>query len=145
MRRVGPGSPRVDPRTVARAQGLFNVVGGVWPLVSLRTFGRIYGPIADGWLQKTSGALLLSAGWNMLRAASASDGESVRHARRTGVGTALAFLAIDLAYVPRGRIRATYLLDAAMEIAWLAAWSMADRPAAGSGHRAHRRAGRRTA
>ncbi|MER7830476.1 hypothetical protein [Streptomyces sp. NPDC095602] len=145
MRRAGRGFPRVGPRTVARAQGLFNVVGGAWPLVSLRTFGRVYGPVADGWLQKTSGALLLSAGWTMLRAASGTAGEDgVRHARRTGIGTALAFLAVDLVYVPKGRIRATYLVDAAMEAAWLAAWWRAGTPRRGpTGRAARRRPGRR--
>jgi hypothetical protein len=30
--------------------------------------------------------------------------------------------AVDLVFVPRGRIRGTYLIDAAMEIGWIAAW-----------------------
>ncbi|CAL9581841.1 hypothetical protein [Streptomyces sp. enrichment culture] len=145
VKRAGRGAPRVGPRTVARAQGLFNVVGGAWPLVSLRTFGRVYGPVADGWLQKTSGALLLSAGCTMLRAASrtASGEDGVRHARRTGIGTALTFLAIDLVYVPKKRIRATYLVDAAMEAAWLAAWWRAGTPRRGRTGRAGRRRVRR--
>ncbi|MBF6519204.1 hypothetical protein [Nocardia farcinica] len=32
-------------------------------------------------------------------------------------------LAIDLVFVPAGRIPPTYLLDAAMEVGWLAAWA----------------------
>ncbi|MCB5180731.1 hypothetical protein [Streptomyces antimicrobicus] len=117
------------PTTVARAQGLFNLVGGLWPVVSLRTFERVYGPKADGWLQKTSGALLASAGISMLRAAGSPEG--LRHARRTGIGTALTFLAVDAVYVPRRRIPATYLMDAAKEAGWLAAWWAAGRiPAA---------------
>ncbi|MGW0121230.1 hypothetical protein [Streptomyces sp. NPDC003327] len=108
------------PVTVARAQGLFNLVGGAWPLISLRTFEWIYGPKADRWLQKTSGGLLASAGISMLLAG--ADDEGVRHARRVGIGTALTFLAVDLVYVPRRRIPATYLMDAAKETAWLAAW-----------------------
>ncbi|MFD8410999.1 hypothetical protein ACFV2Q_04430 [Streptomyces sp. NPDC059650] len=106
--------------TLARAQGLFNLVGGLWPVVSLRTFELVYGPKADGWLQKTSGALLASAGISMLLAGPRPEG--LLHARRTGIGTAVTFLAIDLIYVPRRRIPATYLLDAAMEAAWLIAW-----------------------
>ncbi|MFD3533848.1 hypothetical protein [Streptomyces sp. NPDC058664] len=113
------------PSTVARAQGLFNLVGGVWPLVSLRTFERVYGPKTDDWLQRTSGALLASAGISMLPAGPGPEG--VRHARRVGVGTAVTFLAIDLVYVPRRRIPATYLMDAAKETAWLVAWCKAGR------------------
>ncbi|MFF8278827.1 hypothetical protein ACF05T_22350 [Streptomyces lateritius] len=105
---------------MARAQGLFQVVGGAWPLVSCRTLARGYGPVSDEWPQRTGGDLLLSDGCGVLRAASEEDG--VRHARRVGVGTALTFLAVDLVRVPRGRIRATYLMDAAKESARLAAW-----------------------
>ncbi|MER7112516.1 hypothetical protein ABT360_33525, partial [Streptomyces sp. NPDC000229] len=53
---------KVDPRALSRAQGLFNIVGGAWPLVSLRTFERIYGPKADDWLQKTSDVSQRSSG-----------------------------------------------------------------------------------
>jgi hypothetical protein len=59
-------------------------------------------------------------GWAQTRAA--ADGQWP-HARRIGVATAVTLLAIDLIYVPKGRIRKTYLLDAAMEAAWLLAWS----------------------
>ncbi|MGW0467924.1 hypothetical protein ACWDX6_22090 [Streptomyces sp. NPDC003027] len=114
------GSALVRPVAVARAQGVFNIVGGLWPVVSLRTFEQVYGAKTDKWLQRTSGALLASAGFSMLCAGSTPAG--VRHARRVGVGTALTFLAIDLVYVPRRTIPATYLMDAAKEIAWLAAW-----------------------
>jgi hypothetical protein len=38
------------------------------------------------------------------------------------MGTALTLLAVDLVYVPLGRIRPTYLLDAAMQTGWLTAW-----------------------
>ncbi|WP_461087359.1 hypothetical protein [Streptomyces deserti] len=31
-------------------------------------------------------------------------------------------LAVDLVYVPKGRIRPTYLLDAVMQTGWIAAW-----------------------
>ncbi|OIK07817.1 hypothetical protein BIV23_02285 [Streptomyces monashensis] len=48
--------------------------------------------------------------------------DGLRQARRAGVGTAVTLLAIDLLYVPRRRIRPTYLLDAAMQAGWLTAW-----------------------
>ncbi|MFD6361817.1 hypothetical protein [Streptomyces roseolus] len=70
------------PLTAARAQGLFNLVGGLRPVVSLRTFERVYGAETEGWLQKTSGALLASAGLSMPMADPGPEG--LRHARRTG-------------------------------------------------------------
>src|SRR4051794_39884270 len=39
-----------NPDVLARVHGTFNVVGGVWPLVSLRTFERVFGPKEDKWL-----------------------------------------------------------------------------------------------
>ncbi|HEX2312713.1 MAG TPA: hypothetical protein VHJ17_03210 [Thermomonospora sp.] len=105
---------------LARAHGVFNILGGGWPLVSMRSFEWVFGPKADRWLERTVGGLLVTAGWAQLRATDPV------HARRIGVGTAATFLAIDLFYVPAGRLRWTYLLDAAMEAAWIAAWLRAD-------------------
>jgi hypothetical protein len=107
-------------QSVARAHGLFNVAGGLWPLVSLRSFEKVFGPKTDDWLVYTVGGLLVSAGWVQLSADDSPEGH--RLARRLGLGTALTLLAIDLIYVPVGRIRGTYLIDAAAEIAWIAAW-----------------------
>ncbi|WP_406858771.1 hypothetical protein ABZO31_00330 [Streptomyces sp. HUAS MG47] len=122
----------VAPVSVARAQGLFNVAGGLWPLLSLRTFERVYGPKTDDWLQKASAGLLAASGLSMLRAAPTVEG--MRHARRTGIGTALTFLAVDVMYVPRGRISPAYLMDVAKEITWLIAWARAGRLATQSDH-----------
>ncbi|GAA3647700.1 hypothetical protein C8D87_10626 [Lentzea atacamensis] len=61
--------------------------------------------------------------------------------RGLGVVTAATLLAIDLVYVPKNRIPETYLLDAAMEAAWLLVWSRAsgsaglETPAPDDGHR----------
>jgi hypothetical protein len=106
--------------TVAVAHGAFNVVGGLWPLLHRRSFEWVFGPKRDVWLQMTTGGLLASAGAAQL--AAAADPQGPAHARRIGLGTALTLLAVDLVYVPKGRIRPTYLLDAAMEAGWVAAW-----------------------
>jgi hypothetical protein len=71
------------------------------------------------WLRRTTGGLLVSAGVAQL--AAAADGRpGAAHARRIGLGTTLTLPAVDLVYVPRGRIRPTYLLDAAMQRGWIA-------------------------
>ncbi|MGV9273757.1 hypothetical protein [Streptomyces griseosporeus] len=128
---------RGSVRSLAVANGVFNVVGGLWPLVHLRSFEWVFGPKTDDWLQMTSGGLLVSAG--LVQLAAATDAHGAAHARRIGLGTALTLLAVDLVYVPKGRIRPTYLLDAAMQTAWIAAWLRSIRPsgeaAAGSGAR----------
>ncbi|WP_232835745.1 hypothetical protein [Actinocorallia populi] len=108
------------PEGLARAHGIFNIVGGAWPLAHRRSFEALFGPKQDEWLQQTTGALLVSAGCSQVLAARSPDGHV--HACRTGLGTAATLLAIDLMYVPTGRIRWTYLLDGALEAAWIAAW-----------------------
>ncbi|MEU0199493.1 MULTISPECIES: hypothetical protein [unclassified Streptomyces] len=112
-----------DPQpadAIALAHGAFNVVGGLWPLLHLRSFEWVFGPKTDVWLQMTTGGLLASAGLAQLTAA--TDPRGPAHARRIGLGTAVTLLAVDLVYVPKGRIRPTYLLDAAMQTGWIAAW-----------------------
>ncbi|MDQ0905984.1 hypothetical protein QFZ22_001969 [Streptomyces canus] len=90
------------------------------PLVHLRSFEWIFGPKTDVWLQRTIGGLLVSAGLAQLAAAPGPQGSA--QARRIGLGTALTLLAVDLVYVPKGRIRPTYLVDAAMQTGWISTW-----------------------
>ncbi len=105
---------------LARSQGVFNLVGGAWPIVSLRTFEWVFGPKTDVFLQKASGGLFLTTGLALLT--TQPTGKDIRRARRIGIAAAATYLIIDLVYVPRGEIRKTYLLDALMELGWLRAW-----------------------
>lgn len=114
---------QLSPRDVALAQGLFNLIGGAWPLVSLRSFEWVYGRKRDVFLQKTVGGLLFSIGCIQLVGASAQ--EEIPAVRRLGIATAATLLAIDFAYIPRGEMRWTYWQDAACEIGWIAAWMRA--------------------
>jgi hypothetical protein len=111
-----------DERQVALAQGAFNVVGGLWPLLSIRSFEAVYGPKADRWLEYTVAGLLVGAGATQC---SARTPDELRLAGRLGRHVALTLLMIDLIYVPKGRIRITYLQDAVCEAAWLVAWRRA--------------------
>ncbi|MET9830745.1 hypothetical protein ABZ078_15815 [Streptomyces sp. NPDC006385] len=117
---------------IAVTHGAFNVVGGLWPLLHLRSFEWVFGPKRDDWLQMTTGGLLVSAGLAQLLAAPAPEGAA--QARRIGLGTALTLLAVDLVYVPKRRIRPTYLLDAVMQTGWITAWLRASSgPGSGPG------------
>lgn len=113
-----------DPTVLGEAQGWFNIVGGAWPLLSMRTFEMVFGPKTDRWLEYTVAGLLATNGVCQVIAARQGDADT---ARRLGGGTALTLLAIDLVFVPAGRIRWTYLLDAALEVGWLGLWAKARR------------------
>ncbi len=121
MTRTRAGVRReLDPAAVARLQGAVFVVSGVWPLLSMRTFEAITGPKHDRWLVRTVGLLAAAIGTDLL--VGARRGRAAER-RLIGVGSALSFAAIDVWYVTRGRISRVYLLDAAMELAFAAAWA----------------------
>jgi len=120
----------LKPPLMAKTHGAFNVVGGLWPLLHVRSFESVFGPKADRWLEYTVAGLLASVGYAQWQAGTPDDWP---HARRLGVATAATLLAIDLVYVPRGRIKWTYLLDAAGEAALIAAWALASRGAGREG------------
>ncbi|MBH0121631.1 hypothetical protein M1M07_02680 [Rhodococcus sp. HM1] len=106
---------------LARVHGWCNFLGGLWPLVHRRSFEAIFGPKKDRWLMYTVAGLLVGNGAVQLRSEGTVEGTHA--ARRVGVATAATLLTVDLVYVPAGRIPKTYLLDAAMEGALLAAWA----------------------
>jgi hypothetical protein len=110
----------MDAVVVGRAHGVANLVGGLWPLLHLRSFESVFGPKTDRWLVKTVAGLLVVNGLSQLAASSSAD--SIPHARRLGMGTAAVLAAIDLVYVPAGRISKMYLVDAAFEVGWILAW-----------------------
>jgi hypothetical protein len=120
----------MDGVALARAHGVMNVVGGVWPLLHIGSFEAVFGPKAHRWLVKTVAGLLIVNGLAQL--ATSPSGDGMRQARRLGVGTAAVLAAIDLAYVPAGRISKMYLLDAVLEVAWITAWCRAELPARGA-------------
>jgi hypothetical protein len=111
-----------DPTWVGQTQGAANIVGGLWPLVGLRSFEAVFGPKVDRWLVFTVAGMLITTGANQVLASRRGD---VVTARGLGVGTAATLASIDLVYVPRGRIRWTYLLDAVVEVSWIVLWRLA--------------------
>lgn len=105
---------------LARLQGSFNVINGLWPLVHMRSFEAVSGPKTDKWLVRTVSGLLITIGLEQLRAATRPGSDD--SARRLGIGTAATLAAIDLIYVGKGRISKLYLLDAVVEMLILRGW-----------------------
>jgi hypothetical protein len=107
-------------RLIAIIQGLYFLLTGVWPLISIRTFQMVTGPKTDLWLVKTVGLLiaviglvLIVAGWR---------GQVSFEVVLLGTGSAAALAAIDIIYVLRGRIHPIYLMDAIAEIVVIGFW-----------------------
>jgi hypothetical protein len=105
---------------VCWVQGMYFLLTGVLPLISIRTFEAITGPKTDKWLVQTVGVLVTVIGAVLLLAA---------HAQRfsfeiglLAVGSALGLAAIDIVFVARKRIGRIYLLDAAAEVLLALGW-----------------------
>ncbi|CCG02661.1 hypothetical protein [Blastococcus saxobsidens] len=118
--RIGSG-----PAGPAKAHGSFTSVGGLWPLLSMRSFSAVTGPKADRWLVRTVAGLMVANGLAQWRAEPSPQG--IAGARRIGLGTAATLAAADLAYAIPGRISRGYLVDAVLEAGWLLAWARSGR------------------
>lgn len=88
----------------------------------MRSFEIVLGPKTDRWLVRTVAGLLIGNG--LVQVGSPDTADGLAQARRLGLGTALTLATIDLVYVPSGRISRVYLIDAALEVAWIVAWSI---------------------
>jgi hypothetical protein len=110
---------------VARLQGGFYAVTGLWALVDLDSFMAVTGPKTDLWLVKTVGALVTVIGGVLLTASWRR--RVTRDVLLLGIGVALSLAMIDVVYVSTGRISKIYLLDAAAEVGLAIAWALAKR------------------
>jgi hypothetical protein len=107
-------------RLAPTIQGSIYVACGLWPIIHLRSFEKVTGPKADGWLVKTVGGLLAVTGASLLLG-SARPGPQ-RPLRILGQGTAAVLALIDVVYASRGRISRIYFADAALQVAIGALW-----------------------
>jgi hypothetical protein len=108
-------------RGPALAQGLYYVVTGIWPLISIRTFELVTGPKVEKWLVKTVGVLVAVVG--VVLSAAAWRRTVDAEVALLGVGSAAGLAAIDIVYASKGRISKVYLLDALVEGLLIAAWA----------------------
>jgi hypothetical protein len=128
-------------RGVAALQGVYYVVTGVWPLVSMETFLAVTGDktdhlqsphqgLYDHWLLVTVSLLITAIGVTLLVAAwRRPSAESVTLA----VGSIIALTAVDVVYVTRHVIPPIYLADALAEVVLLGGWLTAAVHASRSG------------
>lgn len=122
------GEPRAEGAgdlvtVVSRGQGVYYLVTGIWPLVSMRTFQWVTGPKYDRWLVKTVGVLIAVSGAVMVLAGQRN--QVTPEIAMLATGSAAGLTGVDVVYVQRGRIRPIYLLDAVAEIGLIVAWAFA--------------------
>jgi hypothetical protein len=108
-------------RAVAAIQGAYNLVTGLWPVVSPATFQAVTGRKRDVWLVQTFGGLIAVLGAVQLATVrSRPTGQTAA----ISVGSAAALALADVIFVSRRRISPIYLADAAVELGLIAGWAI---------------------
>lgn len=126
---TGQASGHELPRSIdamARAQGAYYLVTGLWPLVHYSSFVAASGPKLEPWLVRTVGMLLTAIGGSLLVGARRRERGSTL---ALGATAAAAMALVSGYYAARRRIAPAYFLDAGAEVAILAGWALASRPA----------------
>src|SRR5689334_15478986 len=116
-------------RALCWNQGVYFLITGIWPLVSIETFQAVTGKKTDHlvtgsendhWLVNTVGVLviaigltLLFAGWRRIFSAEVA---------LLAIASAIGLICIDVVYHARGTISAVYLADAGLQLAFVVAW-----------------------
>ncbi len=106
--------------TAALIQGGYYFLTGIWPLLSIDTFQKVTGPKHDLWLVKTVGVILTIIGAALM--VSGSGKELVPSTVVLAVGTAAGLAGIEVIYVKKLIIAPIYLLDAVIELLFIAWW-----------------------
>ena len=106
-------------RPALLVQSAYYVATGVLPFISRRAFEAVTGPKREWWLVQTVGALVAVIGAGVGTAAARR--QLAPETLGIAAGSAASLAAIDVVHVARGRIAPTYLVDAAIQLALLAA------------------------
>lgn len=105
---------------VALVQGIYFLVTGIWPIVSMSTFLKVTGPKTDLWLVKTVGLILAVIGGVLIHAQINAEVNSA--IINLAVGSALSLAIVEFIYVTKRVISPIYLGDAIIELILIIWW-----------------------
>lgn len=95
-------------------QGWFYVATGLWPLFHMKSFEFVTGPKSDKWLVKTVALMITCSGVIFILY------NDTQAAMILAIMNALALSAIDIFYSLKKVISKIYLLDAVVELGFVA-------------------------
>lgn len=107
---------------VAFVQGIYFLITGIWPLLSMKTFLLITGPKTDLWLVKTVGLILAVIGGVLLYAQ--MTGMVNTPVILLAIGSALGLALVEIIYVTKRVISPIYLADAFVEFILMIWWAI---------------------
>ena len=105
---------------VALVQGIYFLLFGIWPLLSMSTFLKVTGPKTDLWLVRTVGLLLTVIGAALIIAQLYNQVNGA--ITFIAIGSALSLAVIEFVYVSRKIIPPIYLGDAIIELLLIGWW-----------------------
>ena len=105
---------------VGLVQGIYFLVTGIWPLLSMKTFLQITGPKTDLWLVKTVGIILAVIGLVLI--AAQRNGDVNTPVIILAIGSALGLVIVEIVYVAKRVISPIYLGDSFVELILIAWW-----------------------
>jgi hypothetical protein len=105
-------------RNIYTLQGVYYIVTGFWPLLSMRSFEAISGKKVDKWLVRMVGLLTCNIGVALIENNGKNRAENIR---RLAIGSAISYMIIDVYYSLKNRISKIYLMDAIVEFVVIAA------------------------
>jgi hypothetical protein len=112
------------------AQGLYYLLLGLWPLVSLSTYQRLTGHVGDLPLAEVVGVLMLVIGGTLCLAAYRKQGSP--EVLFLAFASAGGLVLLDIHFLSRG-LSVVYLFDAAIQVGlvlfWVYGWRQNVRPA----------------
>ena len=107
---------------VGLVQGIYFLITGKWPILSMRTFLMITGPKTDIWLVKTVGLILATIGAVLVYAQ--VTGTVNPPVILLAIGAALSLTIVEVIYVAKRVISPIYLADAFIELVLVAWWGL---------------------
>jgi glucose dehydrogenase len=106
----------------ALAQGIYFLITGVWPLVSIGTFQRVTGPKNDLWLVRTVGLIIAVIGATLV--VSGATGDIQPPVIVLAILSAAGLAGIDIFYSLKRVISPIYLGDAFLETCLILWWAL---------------------
>lgn len=111
----------------ALVQGLYFLITGVWPLLSINTFQKVTGPKNDLWLVQTVGVVVAATGAALVLAG--ATGDVSPPVVLLAIGSAAGLGGIDIVYTAKRVIAPIYLADAFVEACLILWWALKIGPA----------------
>jgi hypothetical protein len=103
----------VTVKRVAIAQGVYYIAAAIWPVVSMSSFWRVFGPEYSWWLVLTMSFLIFCIGCSVLVCLMIKNG--LREVGLLGLSVAIMLIAADMWFVATGAISPLYLLDVVVQ------------------------------